>query len=146
VRGSPLSRRSFLQGTAAAAVATVAAPLALTSPVGASSTVRVTPLSRSTFAPLVNATLRMSNGLRSHKIVLADIAGLPNATPADDEHCFSLLFEAPAGSALPQAVRGVSHARIDTVHLLMVPVDRGKKHQYYQAIINSPRATVKNPA
>jgi len=136
VRESQLSRRSFLQGTAAAAVATVAAPLALTSPVGASSTVRVTPLSRSTFVPLINATLRMSNGLRSHKVVLAHVTDLPNTSPADDEHCFSLLFEGPKGSALPQAVRGLSHARINTVHLLIVPVDRDTSHQYYQAIIN----------
>jgi hypothetical protein len=141
VADTHLSRRTFLLGATTVAAA-AAVPVGLTLGAGSAA---AAPLTRSTFTPLLGSTLRMSNGHRTKKVVLADISDLPKAAKANDEHCFSLLFETPAGTTLPQALRSISHHDIGTVPLLIVPVDRGKAHQWYQAVINSPHQHVKNP-
>jgi hypothetical protein len=139
-----VSRRTFLMGSAALAALVSGGTVGLTPSIsGAAQGSRLT---RSTFLPLVNASLKMSNGSHTHAVVLSSISDLPTATTQQSEHCFSLLFEAPAGTKLPQAVRTLSHADLGDVPLLVVPVDRGKVHQMYQVIINSPHQTVKNPA
>jgi hypothetical protein len=131
-----LTRRSFLLGTAVV-VAAAGSQLAAVDKVGASPLGTSSPaLTRATFAPFLNSTFQMSNGTQSVPVVLSGIQDLlPNSTPGD-QHRFSLMFRAPAGQPLSQAVRQVSQPGIGEVALLVVPVDRGKANQYYQAIIN----------
>jgi hypothetical protein len=134
VRG-PVTRRAVFKG-AAAMVAAAAMPL---SPTGAGAAAAGSPLfdiTRSTFAPHLNGKFRIGSGLRSTRAVLTEISGLPDAS-ATDEHAFSLVFKARRGDRLTQAVRPLSHSALGSMSLLVVPVDRGVKAQYYQIIVNN---------
>jgi hypothetical protein len=133
---APLSRRTFLLGTAVV-VAAAGSQVAGVDKVGASTSGSSSPvLTRATFAPFLNSTFQLSNGPQSVPVVLSGIQDLVPALTPGEEHRFSLMFRAPAGQPLPQAVRQVSQPGIGQVALLVVPVDRGRTNQYYQAIIN----------
>jgi hypothetical protein len=132
-----LSRRSFLLGTAVV-IAAAGSQVAGIDQVGATTSGISSPaLTRATFAPFLNSTFQLSNGSQSVPVVLSGIQDLLPASTPGDQHRFSLMFRAPAGQPLPQAVRQVSQPGIGQVALFLVPVDRGKTNQYYQAIINN---------
>lgn len=137
VEKNVLSRRSFLLGTAVV-IAAAGSQVAGVDQVGASTPGSSSPaLTRATFAPFLNSTFRLSNGPQSIPVVLSGIEDLVPVSTPGDQHRFSLMFRAPAGQPLPQAVRQVSQPGVGEVALFVVPVDRGKANQYYQAIINS---------
>jgi hypothetical protein len=136
VEGTNFSRRSFLQGAAVAGAGSLAAlsPLARA---GASSALSPPPpMSRSTFVPLLNQSFQIGSGAQSNAALLTSIEDLlPEKTPGNQNR-FSLIFESTSGGRLPQAVYAISQPQMVTVNLLVVPVDRGAKNQYYQVVIN----------
>jgi hypothetical protein len=129
-----VSRRGFLVGTAVSG-ALVAVPFLAAQPAEAATV----PLTRATFWPLLKSTVRMSTGSGWLSIVLAEIGDLTGPKAAGDQHRFSLIFQAPPGPVLPQAVRHFSSSRLAGVDLFVVPVGRPNGGQRYEVVVNSPR-------
>ncbi len=54
----------------------------------------------------------------------------------DDQLAFSLLFAAAAGAPLPQGLYRLSHARLGTIDLFLVPLQRKRDGLSYEAVFN----------
>ena len=136
---APVSRRSFLAGSAAAAAAVWAAPLMI-SPVAA---LAATPpaaarLTRPMFTPLLHSSFTMGTYPDAVSVVLAEIGDLPSSTRVGDPNAFSLIFQAPRNYLGPQALRHFRHPQIGDIQLLAVPIDRAVVSRYYEVIVNNP--------
>jgi len=95
-------------------------------------------LSRIHFARFVGSTMRMTGGGHSRKVVLAAVDDIA-AAPARDPNRFAVLFRTRRSSAaMPQGVYRFRHSTFGSVDLFVVPVDRGVRARYYQAVINRP--------
>ncbi len=148
---SHVSRRAFLMGASAAAVA-AAVPFSFAASAFAAtpSNVRVpggvAGLTRSTFVPLVGDTFRMAGGPRELDVVLAAIGDLAGATPRDAQRMFSLEFSAAkSGYRDRGGIRTLSHPEVSDITLYVGPTDRGVVAARYQAVINSPSTATSNP-
>ncbi len=130
--GHSLSRRALLRnGTVIALLST--APLSLAEKAEAAPRAQLT---RSTFAPLLGRTLRMTSKRSSVKVVLTEINDLLPIGRTSDEDRFSLVFSAPKGEARTQGIKEFRHPQIGTMSMFAAPIDRGTRAVRFEAVIN----------
>ena len=84
------------------------------------------------FAPHLDADFEMqsSGGVLPLKLVKADPAGASGR----EGGAFSLLFAAPAGTSLPQAIYPVVHPALGVMEIFLVPIGPFAGGRGYQAI------------
>ena len=75
---------------------------------------------------------------RSLELVLDSVEELKAPTP--DYESFSLLFSGPAGTFMEQRIRRLTHPRLGTLDLFLVPVDGNQERYYYETIFNRKKA------
>jgi hypothetical protein len=68
-------------------------------------------------------------------VKLAEIANLVGSRPATAQHQFSLLFRAHRSAELPEGLYTLRGAQFRPMTLFVSPVDRGRKAQYFQAVV-----------
>jgi hypothetical protein len=93
------------------------------------------PLTLDTFAACVEETFQveLEKG-QSLELVLDSVDELKAPTP--DYECFSLLFSGPKDIFMEQQTRRVTHARLGSFDLFLVPVDGDEEHYYYEMIFH----------
>ena len=74
--------------------------------------------------------MQTSSGVVPLKLVKADPAG----DSGREGGAFSLLFAAPKGTSLPQAIYPVKHASLGTLEIFLVPIGPLSGGNGYQAI------------
>ncbi len=93
------------------------------------------PLTRSTFTPLVGATLRMTGEGDDFDVVLSQVNDLsPSARGEEDR--FALIFRAPAGRPRAQGIRTFRHERLGGTGIFVAPVGRPVDGVTYEAVFN----------
>ena len=129
-----LSRRDVLR---VGAVAAVALPfLGQPSMAWAAPAAAALPLTREAFLPYVGRTVRLTAPSGSVRLVLDRVEDIPGAAAGSSSQ-FSAMFRGSRGLTLPA---GTYPLRLggQAVELFVVPVDRGRKATWLQAIINRP--------
>jgi hypothetical protein len=137
-----ITRRSLLQkGALVAALSAV--PLSFSQAAEAESAGARTPrparkvlLARSTFAPLLGSTFRMSGGGTNYDVVLAEIDDLIPASSTESENRFSLVFSSSPTRPRTEGIRTFHNDRIGSFDMFVAPIDRGAKALRLQSIIN----------
>ena len=114
--------------------AAVIAAVPLSAAAGAET--RISPLTRSSFAPYVNSTFRLANGWQGLDVVLTRIDDLASTTPTTREDRFSLIFHSRESRVLPQETRRLSHPHRRSAELFVVPVGPPGHVQTYQAVVH----------
>jgi hypothetical protein len=140
--GLTLSRDALLRSAAAAAlsvgaVGLVRGPAArLLEPAAPAAPVAAGPLSREAWAPHRGSRLRIvgADGTRL-SVRLHDVGDLAGA-PAGASDAFALVLRGARGRGLAGGTYTVVHPRVGRHELFLTPVDRGKKGQDYQIIVN----------
>ena len=84
------------------------------------------------FAAHLDADFEMqtSGGVLPLKLVKADLVGASGR----EGGAFSLLFAAPAGTSLPQAIYPVTHPSLGVMEIFLVPIGPLASGSGYQAI------------
>jgi hypothetical protein len=104
-------------------------------------------LQRSTFARYLGETFQVnrqpSDAMALQLIQVGDLpstssSGTGGMVKADHEHCFSILFRAPADRLLAQATYRFEHPQIGSFPLFIVPMTSDQSTRYYEAIFNCP--------
>jgi hypothetical protein len=135
---SILSRRSFIAGGAAAAA--LAGPLSWLSPTeseAATTAARTAPrLTRTALKPHLNQRFHLAAHGHRVSVRLTAIENIAGAAPGAD-HRFGAILRAPRGHRLIQDVYHLSRAGYGSVRVLVVPVGRGRKANFYQVIVNN---------
>jgi hypothetical protein len=136
---SDVSRRAFLRtGLTLAAAGSIVAVL----PDVAFGATPLAPgrvdLTRGSFEALVGRALRVVGGGRDAVLVVTSVDDIRPAEAAGDQHRFSVTFRGSRRGAIDQGVYRFVGRGLGAFDLLIVPVDRGAKARYYQAVINRP--------
>jgi len=92
-------------------------------------------LTRSTFTPLLGATLRMTGEGDDFDVVLSQVNDLSPSAQGEEDR-FALIFRAPAGQSLAQGIRTLHHERIGGAGMFVAPVGRPVGGVMYEAVFN----------
>jgi hypothetical protein len=130
-----LSRREVVKGGLGIAAATlpfahVETALALAQ----RATGAGTPLTRSTFSPLVGTRVEMLDGSTSTMVRLVKLGDLQPAQMAGNEKCFSLVFQASSRAGGGQKIYRFRSTTLGTLSLFAVPGADGT----YEVVVNNP--------
>jgi hypothetical protein len=131
----------LLKAGGAAFLSAGAAPLAHSAVSGQAHADPLYHLRQASYTPFLNTTFRLQH---PHGPVSAELVEITNLVPrrhhkkkvADGEECFALLFEETTGEAVTQGSYTLQHPRMGTFQLFLVPVGRGAKGHYLEAIVN----------
>jgi hypothetical protein len=95
-------------------------------------------LRRQTYEPLVNTTFTLQHPHGPVRAQLLEVANITarGAHERRGRECFALLFEAARGEPLPQGTYGLEHPSLPGFSLFLVPVGRGEKGFYLEAVVN----------
>lgn len=85
-----------------------------------------------TFVPLIGQRFPMEVPGGTLDLVLAEVIALP-PRPAGRQP-FTLLFHEPAGRLVPQGMHPVSHPRLGTFELFVVPIGPDPAGMRYEAV------------
>ena len=128
------SRRSLL-GVAALSTLALAAPSTPAWAAATRSGGRLR-LVRSAFTPHVGRRFTLSGPGVSTTARLTAVEDLAAVPRRNDQHRFSLLFQADRRLHGGQGIFRVHRSRVGGIDLFLVPVDRGVRGHHYQAIVN----------
>jgi hypothetical protein len=92
--------------------------------------------SRANFQPHLSKSFTLSGHSDKVTVVLAGIDNLVGSRPATAQHQFSLMFKAHRSAELPEGLYTLRGAHFRPMTLFISPVDRGRKAQYFQAVVN----------
>ncbi len=133
-----LSRRAFVKGGLGLAASTVALAHVETAAALVRQAIGVGPaLTRSTFTPVLGSSVKMTDGVASAQLRLVKIRDLTPARRPNDPHAFSLLFQAPTATRLPQKTYAFSAPKLAKVSLFAVPVGAAAAGRFYEVIVNT---------
>src|SRR3954452_784720 len=139
-----LTRREVIfAGAAAASGAAFAGPFARTAAAARS------PLRRSTYVAVSDATFRIRRGGVADTIALREVTDLPHAAMLakyrGSQDAFGLLFDGPIGRA--QGTYTLEHTVIGRFKMFITPVGRPSNVQTYEAVVDRLyRPTAQHPA
>lgn len=91
--------------------------------------------SRANFLPHLSKSFTLSGPSDKVTVTLAEIDNLVGTRPATAQHQFSLLFKAHRSAKLPEGLYTLRGAHFRPMTLFVSPVDRGRKAQYFQAVV-----------
>jgi len=145
-----ISRRKFLTaGTIAAVFAGVplkalgkrfgAANRSISSLFVGSSAISATSyLSKKSFSSCLNTNFSLSHDDETNVVKLIEVNELSRGKGKTDagNECFSLLFVGPKNIALSQNTYSIEHDSLGTFAALIVPMGKGKRGSYYEAVFN----------
>lgn len=154
---SPVSRRTFLAGLGAASIVAVAAgckpvpvPVPLppgtkppTSPTTSTTTttepapIPSDPFVRSAWTPLVGQSVTLIGASGTITAVLDAVTDV--GAVAGDERAFALGFRAPTSPVGLDQVDAVQTPSSGRRTITAMPIDRGSKHRWYEAVVYNPR-------
>lgn len=98
-------------------------------------------LNRATFARFLNTKFSLHYGEAKGELRLIEVNDLTpeplrRSAEATGRECFSAVFVGSPSTPLPQATYAVTHEKLGTFSLLVVPNGEGKKGCYYEALFN----------
>lgn len=140
-RSKGFTRGNFLKAGGAAVVSAGAVPLAHAAAAGQAGTDPLYHLRRASYTPFLHTAFRLEH---PHGPVTAELVEITNLVPlrrhrkkaAAGEECFSLLFEETKGEPVAQGSYTLTHPRMGSFQLFLVPVGRGVKGHYLEAVVN----------
>jgi hypothetical protein len=91
---------------------------------------------RANFAPHRGKSFTVSGHGHKVQVVLATIDNLTGSRHEMAQHQFSLLFQAHRSVNLPAGIYTLRGAKFQALSIYLTPVDRGRKAQYLQAVVN----------
>lgn len=98
------------------------------------------PLTYSTFKALLNTKFTLREGAGDKKdLVLVEAEKLPHYSAgkiAGGREPFSLVFQGPKGSALPQRIHAMEHERLGVMEIFLVPIEPDAAGPRYEAVFN----------
>ena len=98
------------------------------------------PVTRSLLQPHVGEVFRVETGTGSTVVLtLAEVGDLPSARAAGavgSDQSFAAVFQTTAGTMLSQGTYDLRHAKLGTLTMFLVPVDRPSTTASYEAIFN----------
>ncbi len=94
--------------------------------------------SRQAFEAVIGATFRVSAvaGLGGPSEIV--LRSMEERRAATGWECFSMIYEGPAVTALPQGSFPVSHERLGELELFLVPIGESAGVRVYEAIVYRP--------
>jgi hypothetical protein len=98
-------------------------------------------LNRAAFARCLNTKFSLHYGEAKGELKLLEVndltpESLRRSAEATGRECFSAVFLGSPSAPLPQATYAVTHEKLGTFSLLVVPNGEGKKGCYYEALFN----------
>ena len=97
-------------------------------------------VTRADFAQYLGQPFRIECGGRAVEAELANVTGLgfnsPAEAPRDQRESFSLLFRAPKQWRYPQSIYRLSHARLGTLDVFLVPLGPDEHGMRLEAVFN----------
>lgn len=135
------TRSNFLKAGGAAFVSAGAVPLVGAAAAGQSATDPLYHLRLASYKPFLHSLFHLEH---PHGQVSAELVEITNLVAlrrhrrkaAAGEECFSLLFEEKKGEPVAQGTYTLKHPRMGSFQLFLVPVGRGAKGHYLEAVVN----------
>ena len=97
-------------------------------------------VTRADFAQCLGQPFRMECGAQAVEAELAAVTGLGFKSPDDERQgkreSFTLLFHAPKQGRYPQRIYRLSHSRLGTLEIFLVPLGPDEKGMRLEAIFN----------
>ena len=131
------SRAGFLKAGAVAAATVGGGSLAQAAAAGANRDA-LAYLRLATYRPLVNSTFTLYHSHAPLQSKLVELTNLPARGRRERarREAFSLIFEVPRAEPLPQGTYQFEHETMGSFSLFLVPVGRGAKGFFLEAVIN----------
>ncbi len=92
-------------------------------------------LNQSIFENHINESFRISQQPDGNIDLMLEKIDAGKSDGGDDE-CFSIIFQGPADSCLPQKVYSLKHTKLGTFPLFIVPVAKNENGYRYEAVFN----------
>ncbi|TVO64967.1 DUF6916 family protein [Denitromonas ohlonensis] len=86
------------------------------------------------FTPLIGQPFALDGPHATASLALVEAAALPTQPGAPRADPFSLVFRAARELGLTQGLVRLTHARVGTLELFLVPVGQDEQGQHFQAL------------